>query len=166
MRIEFTLGLAALALSFGIAGAADATVDLSLQGKSTAPENSLVAPQGGFPAGLSALTTQKEGGPNKGFLVEPANAARAVPGALMRPAESDAWRDGFVGQGGLSPRQMAVSSSPEQTMSPQGLQANPKGFSALKASAGLHGESDRGLENIRSNAAASVPDSVLSFPSK
>jgi hypothetical protein len=152
MRSNFILGLAAIALGFGIAGASAATIDLSLQAKSTAKSSSLLPPQGSFASGFSAIRMHKDNGLNEGD--------------LMRSDDGHTWRDRLAALTAVFPSGAVSKSAQQAVMPPQGMKANPNGFAAIKAAARLHGGSNPALESLLSKASAAAPDDILSSPSK
>lgn len=167
MRSNLTLCVAAIALGFGIAGAAAASIDPALQSKGTDETNSLVSAEGTFRAGFSALKA------NQGSSLKEAESG-ALLGArsgtvygLVRP--EGVWAEGLaaVSTGYLSKSAVSGIGLQQAAMTAHDPQAtNPRGLAALKAGSSQHGHSSQDLQSLRSQAVGPEVSNLLTAPSK
>jgi hypothetical protein len=163
MRPNFALGLAAVALAFGITGGSAAAVDFGLLGKSAADASSLMPPQGNFASGLSAIKERKGSGPTEGSFVKSPMMGNAASAGLARPNRARAWRDGLSA---LTPEFGAISEDVKQALMPApGMQINANGFAAIRA-AKSSGKSDPAFESLLSGRAGVERSNFYLPPSK
>jgi len=185
MRSSCKLGLAAVALSFGVANASAAAID---QAQTTAPQASLQPAQtlGSFGGGFSAVKAEKSKGLIQGSAIEALSTGRTGAGGLVRPDVAQGWRDGLAALTVGIPGAAAVSTGAQQAvLAPPGMPPNTAGLAALKGGAGERGGefielpsdgysgrvgiqrpeggswSDRGRESLRSDSLGMVPGNLL-----
>ncbi len=165
MRSKSTLGLAAIALGFGITATSAATIEPRMLVTSDNALLNMQPPAGTFTSGLSTIKTRRANTAKDNSLLGISGTGSAASDSLVRPETgNNSWRDTLTELSGAPPASLSQRIDAQQELrSPQGGET---GFAAIKAAAGRRDRSNAGLDSQLSSVGAAASGSLVNSPSK